>query len=90
MQVRGELLQVEDEIADELSGSVESGLSAAVDFLDRMGQRGVAEAGAVAAATDRVNRLVFEKIDAVGSLAGEPGGNGGFLHGEGGRVGDPP
>ena len=88
VEVGGEFLQIENEVADELAGAVEGGLSAAVDFDDGMREGGGAEAGAVALASDGVDRVVLEEEELVGGLAGGAGGEGFFLEVEGGLVGE--
>jgi hypothetical protein len=86
MEVGGEFLQVENEVTDELAGPVKGGLSAAVDFDDRMRQRGGAKAGAVALASDGVDGVVLEEEELIGDLSGGAGGHIFFLEIECGLV----
>lgn len=64
--------EIENEITNELSWAVVSGLSASIDLDDRVRKVGFAsEAGLVPGAADGVNRFVFEEEDGVGNLAEE-------------------
>ena len=53
--------EVEDGVADKLAGTMVGGLATAVDFVNRVGERGgIAERRLIAQAANGVNRQVFE------------------------------
>jgi len=68
---------------------VEGGLSAAVDFHNRVGEKGFhAEAAFVSAAADGIDGVVFQQEERLGAKAFAEVCNGLFLDGEGIVVGD--
>ena len=83
VEIASPLSEVEDRVADELAGAVESRLSAPVGFKNRVGEVW-AEARVVARAADRVDRLVLEKDEGFFGTAGLKLGDEVFLEPEGG------
>ena len=90
VQVAGIAVEVEDQVADQLAGTVPGGLAATVDLNDGMGQgRGIAEAAAVTGAADGVNGIVLEQQHGIGDFSGLALGDQAVLLGEGCLKADP-
>ena len=72
MQVASAAFQIKDRVGHELAGTVPGGLSAPVDFEDRVRESlGTAKAGLITGPADGVNGFVFEQEQLFARCAGE-------------------
>ena len=79
--------KVEDGVADELAGTVISGLSATTDFENRVGEALTgAQGGLIAQPPDRVDRRMFQQEQGFDSSSVEQFMDGGFLDAQSFRV----
>jgi hypothetical protein len=83
VEIASTLREVEDWVADELAGTVKSGLAATVSFEHRVGEI-LMEAGAVARASDCVDGIVLEEDEGFLTSSSLKLGDKVFLEREGG------